>query len=36
MSAIDDIVAQAGPRYSVKLPKKRSDGTFVEGITVTV
>lgn len=33
---IDDIVAQAGPRYSVKLPKKRSDGSFVEGITVTV
>lgn len=33
---ITDIVAHADPRYGVKLPKKRSDGSYVEGITVTV
>lgn len=33
---IDDIVAAAGARYEVALPKRRADGAFAEGIVVSV
>ena len=33
---IADIIAGAGDRYAVKLPRRRSNGDYAEGITVTI